>query len=153
VGSGRGRSLPTSRWAALFVAAGIGLLAAACWAVLRGILELGATSLVVSGLGGWAIGRTLRQANLPALLAAAMGVAAWLSGLIIAWLLAMALLPASSRTFVERLESTPFLDWLSPQLGLLEITGLFLYAVAAGYAARASAGPGSSRDPAGRRSG
>ena len=129
--------------AALVAACGIGLLAAACWAVLRGILELGATSLLVAGLGGWTIGLTLRQARLPALLAAAMGVATWVVGLVLTWLLAMALLPGSSRTFFERLEGTPFVDWASPQLGLLELAALLLYAVAAGYTARASARPGS----------
>jgi hypothetical protein len=53
----------------------------------------------------------------------------------------MALLPSSSRTFAERLESTPFLDWLTPQLGLLEMVGLLVYGAAAAYAARPSARP------------
>jgi hypothetical protein len=49
---------------------------------------------------------------------------------------AMALLQASTRTFLERLSSTPFVDWLSPQFGWLETAGLVLYIVAALYGAR-----------------
>ena len=126
----------------MVLAAGVALAAAAGWAVLRGILELGATALVVAGLGGWGIGAALRQASLPALLATAMGAGAWLLGLLLTWLLAMAVLPGSSRTFLARIEGTPFVDWLSPQLGLLELAGLVLYTGMAAYAARAAARPG-----------
>ena len=48
----------------------------------------------------------------------------------------MAMLPGSSRTFLERVEGTPFLDWLAPQFSLLEVAGLVLYVVAALYGAR-----------------
>jgi len=135
--SARTRSLP----GALLVASGVVLLAAAAWALLRGVLELGPTSLAVATLGGWGIGAVLRQARAPVLLAVLLGLAAWLLGLFFSWLLAMALLPSSTRTFAERLEGTPFLDWLSPQFGLLETLGLLVYGATAAYGARPSARP------------
>ncbi len=45
----------------------------------------------------------------------------------------MAILPGSTRTWLERIEGTPFLDWLSPQFGLLELAGLVLWVGAALY--------------------
>ncbi len=67
---------------------------------------------------------------------AAMAVLAWGLGLVLTWVTAMALLPESTRTLVERLQNTPFLEWLSPQFGWLEIAGLVLYVVAALFGAR-----------------
>jgi hypothetical protein len=55
---------------------------------------------------------------------------------VLTWVTAMALLQESTRTFVERLQSTPFLDWLGPQFGWLEIAGLVLYVGAALFGAR-----------------
>jgi hypothetical protein len=135
--SARTRSLP----GALLAAGGVVLLAAAAWALLRGVLELGPTSLAIAALGGWGIGVVLRQARAPVLLAVLLGLVAWLLGLVFSWLLAMAILPSSSRTFAERLEGTPFLDWLAPQFGPLEVLGLLVYGAAAAYAARPSARP------------
>jgi len=117
------------------------LLAAAAWALLRGVLELGPTSLAIAALGGWGIGAVLRQARAPVPLAVFLGLVAWLLGLVLSWLLAMALLPSSARTFAERLVGTPLLDWLTPQLGLLEMVGLLVYGAAAAYGARPSARP------------
>jgi hypothetical protein len=113
------------------------------WAVLRGILELGPTALAAAAIGGWGIGLVLREARAPVLLAASMGLLAWALGLLFSWLLAMALLPGSSRTLPERILATPFLDWLAPQLGLLEILGLSLLVGLAAWTARPAA-----RDPA-----
>lgn len=112
------------------------LLAAVAWALLRGILELGVGLLALAALGGWGIGSALRTAWPSAILGALVGTAAWLLGLVLTWLVAMALLPASSRTFLERLAATPFSDWLSPQFGLLEVAGLLLLAGVAAIAAR-----------------
>jgi hypothetical protein len=125
----------------LLTAVGVVLLTAAAWALLRGVLGLGFTALAVSALGGWGIGAILRRARAPVLLAVLLGLVAWALGLVFSWLLAMALLPASSHTFVERLQGTPFLDWLSPQLGLLEVAGLLVTVAAAAYGARPSARP------------
>jgi hypothetical protein len=111
-------------------------LAALAWALLKGILELGIGLLGVAMVGGWAIGALLWQVRASPWLAAAIATLAWLAGLVLTWLLALAILPASSRTFVERVQGTPFLDWLSPQFGLLEIAGLLLYVLASLYGAR-----------------
>jgi hypothetical protein len=123
------------------MACGVASLTAAAWAVLRGVLELGLSALVVSALGGWAIGVVLRQGRAPVRLAVLLGLATWALGLVFSWLLAMALLPSSSRTFLERLEGTPLLDWLSPQIGFLEVAGLLVTVAAAAYGARPSARP------------
>lgn len=114
----------------------LALAAAAAWALLRGILELGPSLLAVSALGGWGIGKLMRAAGGATIVAVALAATAWLLGLIGTWLVSMALLPGSSRTFAERLEATPFVDWMSPQLGLLEVAGLLLYGIAAAYGAR-----------------
>jgi hypothetical protein len=50
----------------------------------------------------------------------------------------MALLPGSTRSFFERLAATPFLDWLAPQLGPIEILALVVLVGAAAWAARPS---------------
>jgi hypothetical protein len=111
-------------------------LAALAWALLKGILELGPGLLGVALVGGWSIGALLRPVRAAPWLAGAIAALAWLAGLLLTWMVALAILPASSRTFVERLESTPFLDWISPQFGLLEMAGLLLYVLAALYGAR-----------------
>ena len=129
------RLYPRSMAMAVTEALLVALLAALAWALLKGILELGVGLLVVSALGGWSIGAVLRQVRPVPLLAAAIAALAWLGGLLLSWLLAMAILPGSSRTFLERIEGTPFIDWIWPQFGLLEIAGLVLFAVAAAYAA------------------
>lgn len=133
--SARGRPL-----IALGGAVAVALLAAAGWAVLRGIFELGPGSLAVAFLGGWGIGVCVRRAGVSPLLArsspllaGALGFGGWLLSLVFTWLLAMAILPGSTRTWLERLEGTPFLDWLSPQFGLLELAGLVLWVGAALY--------------------
>ena len=112
------------------------LLAAAAWALLKGILELSLGLLALAAFGGWAIGAVLWQVRAAPLLAMAIAALAWLGGLVGTWLVAMAILPASVRTFPERLESTPFLDWLAPQFGVVEIAGLVVFLIAAAYGAR-----------------
>jgi hypothetical protein len=143
-GRNDGRGLPARSLAgALLLAIAAASLTAVAWALLRGVLELGLTALIVSALGGWTIGVVLRQARAPVLLALIMGLAAWALGLVFSWLLAMALLPGSTRTLFERLENTPLLDWLSPQLGLLEVAALLVTVAAAAYGARPAARPAS----------
>ena len=124
---------------ATLLALAAGLATAVAWAVARVILELGPGSLVIAGIGGWAIGSLMRQALGPPLLAAALGGLAWLAGLTLTWLLAMAVLPGSMRTFAERVGATPFLDWLAPQLGLLEAAALLVLAGLAAWMARPAA--------------
>ena len=128
--------VPRSRAAAIVEALLVAALAALAWALLKGILEFGPGLLGVAVVGGWAIGALLWQVRATPLLAGAIAALAWLLGLVLTWLIAMAILPGSSRTFIERVEGTPFLDWLSPQFGLLEMAGLVLYVLAALYGAR-----------------
>jgi hypothetical protein len=122
---------------AVIMALAVALLAAVAWALLRGILELGPSLLAVVALTGWAIGALIRQVGGPLLLAVSIAALAWLLGLVGTWLVSMAVLPGSTRTFAERLDAIPFLDWISPQLGPLELAGLVLFMVAAAYGARA----------------
>jgi hypothetical protein len=114
------------------VVAGLG---AGAWAVVKGVLEFPGV-LAIAVVAGWGIGTLLWQVRLNPLLAALIAGGAWLAGLVLTWLVAMAILPGSSRTFFERVEHTPFLDWLAPQFGIVEIVGLGLYVVAALYGAR-----------------
>jgi hypothetical protein len=130
------RLRPRSAGIAIVEALLVALLAALAWGLLKGILELGVGLLAVAALGGWTIGVVLYQVRLSPLLAAAIAALAWLAGLVATWLVAMTILPSSSRTFVERIEGTAFIDWLSPQFGLLEVVGLLLFVVAAVYGAR-----------------
>ncbi len=116
-------------------AVAVGLLAACAWALIKGILEFPGV-LAVAVVGGWAIGALLWQVRANPLLAALIAAGAWLAGLLLTWLVAMAILPGSSRTFFERVEGTPFVDWLAPQFGVIEVLGLALYVIAALYGAR-----------------
>lgn len=127
----RPRSLPL----ALLEAALVALVSALAWAFLKGVLEFPG-ALIVAVVGGWLIGEVLWSVRAHPLIAAAVAVGAWLVGLVLTWMTAMALLPESTRTFVGRLENTPFLEWLGPQLGWLEVAGLVLYVVAALVGAR-----------------
>lgn len=144
-GQGAGRRIAgdgaTSRSLAggLLRAGLIAVGAALAWAVLRGVLELGPTALAVAAVGGWGIGAALREAHAPAVLAALVALGAWLLGLVLSWLLAMALLPGSSRTLLERITRTPFLDWIAPQLGILEVAGLLIFVIVAAWTARPAA--------------
>lgn len=133
---GRRRLRTPRRGVAILAALAAASLAALAWALLKGILELGPGLLGVALVGGWSIGALLRPVRAAPWLAGAIAALAWLAGLLLTWMVALAILPASSRTFVERLESTPFLDWISPQFGLLEMAGLLLYVLAALYGAR-----------------
>lgn len=132
---------PWSLGRAIAMAIVVVAVTAIAWALLRGIFELRIGLLAVAAVGGWAVGAALRQAAAPSALAAALGSVAWLLGLVLTWLVSMAILPGSSRTFLERVEGTPFLDWLVPQFGALEIASLLLIVGAAAYAARPSARP------------
>ena len=125
---------PRSRAQAIGLAILVVVLAATGWAFLRGILELGVGLVAVAFLGGWGIGATTRMAKASPIVAVILAAAAWLLGLIFTWLLALAILPGSSRTFIERVEGTSFIDWMGPQFGLVEIIGLVVYVVTAVYA-------------------
>ncbi len=128
----------------LLMAALVVLLSALVWSLFKGVLEFGIGLIVVAVIGGWGIGVLVKPIHRAPLVAVALAALAWLAGLVGTWLIAMLLLPGSSRTFLERLQATPFVDWLAPQFGLLEIVGLALFVVAAAYGARPERQPGKS---------
>jgi len=130
---------PPSTARAVLLALAVGLAGAVAWALLKGILEFPGV-LAVAVVAGWGMGALLWQAGVQPLLAATIAAGAWLVGLVLTWLLAMALLPDSTRTLPERLEATPFLEWQAPQFGAIEIAGLVLYVLAALYGARSRPG-------------
>ncbi len=129
------RFRPGSTPLALGEAVLVALLSALAWAVVRGVLEFPG-ALAIAVVGGWLIGEILWSVRAHPLVAAVIAGLAWLAGLVLTWLTAMALLQESTRTFIERLQHTPFLDWLGPQFGWLEIVGLALYIAGALFGAR-----------------
>lgn len=137
--AGPERFRPSSLPMALIEAALVALLSAVAWAFLKGVLEFPG-ALIVSVIGGWLIGEVLWSVRAHPAVAAGIAAAAWFVGLVFTWIIAMALLPESTRTFVERLQTTPFLEWLGPQFGWLEIGGLVLYVGAALVGARPRSG-------------
>jgi hypothetical protein len=122
-------------------AAGVALVSA----LSHAILSITSGLLAAAVLGGWLIGLAARVGawgtgshvpdGRPRLLATVAALGAWLGGLLVAWLVSMAILPGSTRPFPERLAGTPFLDWVGPQLGPLEVVGLGLIVVIAGLTA------------------
>jgi hypothetical protein len=132
--------VPAALAEAIVVGVGAGLL----WAVIKGVLEFPG-GLAVAVVGGWAIGALLWQVRASPWLAAGLAALTWLLGLVLTWFVAMLILPASSRTLLERIQGTPFLDWLAPQFGALELAGLVLYVGAALYGARPRSGATASR--------
>jgi hypothetical protein len=129
------RFRPGSTALALGEAVLVALLSALAWAVVRGVLEFPG-ALAIAVVGGWLIGEILWSVRAHPLVAAVIAGLAWLAGLVLTWVTAMALLPESTRTFIERLQHTPFLDWLGPQFSWLEVVGLALYIVGALFGAR-----------------
>lgn len=129
---------PWSRSRSVLVALAAGLGAAVAWALLRSVLDITVGSLVVAALGGWAIGRSLRHsvAGGSSWLAGGLAAAGWLASLLLSWVVAMAILPESSRSLPERLAATSFLDWLLPQLGVVEFGALVVWVGAALIAIR-----------------
>jgi hypothetical protein len=137
-------SRPTGTWSpvlALIVALGVALVTAIAWAILRSVLDITVGSLVVTAFGGWGIGAALRRGGISPVVAAGLAVAAWVAAMLLAWLVAMAILPGSDRSLGERLWATPFLDWLTPQLGIVEVGALIVAVGAALLASR----PGGAR--------
>ena len=94
------------------------------------------------------MGDHIGRRSAPGVVGGALGAACWLAGLVGAWLVAMAILPGSSRTFTERLSATPFLAWLEPQLGLADLLALGLFAVFGVIGARSASTQDGQADPA-----
>jgi hypothetical protein len=128
--------------AGLVTAAAVGL----GLGVLRSVFDLGPGLLVVAAVGAWLLGEAVARgawgsaAHMPhegvPRIAAVLGAIAWLAGSAVDYLLSLALLPASSRTFAERLSDQPFLAWLAPQLSLLDAAEIVILMVVAWRSAR-----------------
>ena len=127
--------LPRSTAAIVALALLAGVAGALAWALLKGILEFPGV-LAVAVVAGWGIGALLWRIRAHPLLAALVAFAAWLLGLVLTWLVSMAILPGSTRSLLERIEATSFLEWQAPQFGVIELLGLLLYVLAALYGAR-----------------
>jgi len=134
---------------ALAFGAAAGLGTALVIALFHALLSVTAGFIAISVLGGWLMGvgvrsgawsgRPHRPARAPLALAAALGLATWIAGLVLAWLLSMLILPGSTRPFLDRLVAVPFLDWLGPQLGPLDLLRLVLLAGVAWVTAHTTA--------------
>jgi hypothetical protein len=121
---------------ALALGVAVGLIVAIAAALLRSVLDLTAGLVAVAVAGGWLVGAAVRRgawaglphrgSGAPEWMGLALGVITWVAALVLAWVVAMAILPGSERTLVERLTGTPFLDWLAPQLGFADMLGLVL---------------------------
>jgi len=131
----------------LGVLAGLGT--AILTAVFHALLSITAGLIAISLLGGWLIGVGVRSgawrgrphlpSRAPLALAAAVGLVTWIAGMVLSWLLSMAILHGSSRTFLERLAATPFLDWIAPQFGPLDLLTFVLLVGVAWAAAHTTA--------------
>lgn len=132
----------------LLTAVGIG----AVLAVLIGILDLDIGLLAPAAFGGWAIGIATRAGawpNVVALpsrpvrgLAIAFAAFAGLAGHFGAYVVSLMLRPDSSLTFDQRVAQSSFLDWLSPQLSLLQVLELLLLCGIAWYSSRSTSSVG-----------
>lgn len=124
-----------------------GAAAALLWLVIGGTLDLDAGLVVVAVVGGWLVGGGTAlgawgrgdaahvTGRIP-WLAAALAVLTWLVATFLLYLYAQITLPASSLTLADRLASTPFTDWLAPQLLPLGPLELLLLAVVSWWSAR-----------------
>lgn len=131
---------------ALALGLAVGLIVAVAVAFVRSILDVTAGLLALAVVGGWAIGAAIRRgawsgtphraSAAPGLLGMLLGAVSWIAGLVLAWVVAMAVLAGSERTLFERLTGTPFLDWLAPQLGIADLVGLVLAAGLGWWGAR-----------------
>lgn len=88
----------------------------------------------------WGASPHLPRTDLPGIgvpaIAALLGALAWLAGSAVDYLISLALLPGSSRTFGERLADQPFTSWLAPQLSLLDAAEIVVLMVVAWRSAR-----------------
>jgi hypothetical protein len=130
------------------VAGGIAgaVLVTVAWVVLGGALGLDWGMAVAAGAGGWLIGALVtegawsrvphvRRAG-PPLLAAVLGLVAWLAGQYAVYLWTRLTLPDSHLGFTERVAATPFPVYFGGIFGPLEVLEIVLIATAAWLAAR-----------------
>jgi hypothetical protein len=127
---------------------GVGSGVAVLAALLRSVLDLTTGLIALALVGGWAVGAAVRRgawagmrhrpSAAPETLGLVLGATTWVAALVLAWVVAMAVLPGSERTLPERLAATPLLDWLGPQAGLADLACLALAALLGWYGARSA---------------
>jgi hypothetical protein len=125
-----------------------GVLVSVVYGVLWGGLGITFGLIAVSAVGGAGVGVAVRwgawgasphrSSPAPERLGLLLGAVTWAGCMVASWLVAMATLPASARSLLDRLSSNPFLDWLGPQLGALELFDLALLAGVAWVSARSA---------------
>ncbi len=123
---------------ALGTALAMGLLAA--------IFQVELGLLAIAAVGGWAIGVAVAWGSWgfgvhprmtgPPFLAAVLGGLAWLGGSMIDYLVSLAILPGSTRTFPERVAQQSFGDYLGQQLSLVDGLAVALLVLFAWRSAR-----------------
>ena len=108
----------------------------AFWAVAEAILDFGAGLIVVAAIAGWLTGTavalgaepgSLRRARSTLRLAVAVCLAIWPVAIVAAYLLSRFILQGSDLTFLERIASTPIVEYVGPQflpVGPLELAAL-----------------------------
>ena len=106
------------------------------WILLAAILELRVGLVVLAAAAGWLIGTavalgaepgTLRRQRSTVLLAVGLCAGVWLVGTFAAYLVSLAILPASSVDLATRMANAPFLDPVAAAFlpgGLLELLAL-----------------------------
>jgi hypothetical protein len=129
----------------------VGLAVAVAAGLLRSILDVTTGLIALAVVGGWGVGAAVRRgawagmphrsSSAPEVLGLLLGAATWVAALVLAWVVAMAILPGSERTLLERLAATPLLEWLEPQAGLADVLGLGITALLAWYGARSAGTP------------
>jgi hypothetical protein len=136
---------PRLAWAALSGLA-VALATVSGFAAVATIFDVGPGLLAVCAVGGWLLGRAVRYgawsggthsgtASVPGL-AVAVALLTWLAAEVGTYLLALAARPDSVLSMGDRIAQSPFLEWLGPQFGPVEILELFLLIGIAGFAAR-----------------
>lgn len=128
---------------------GAALLVAIAGGLLRSVLDVTVGLLALAVAGGWVVGAAVRRGAwgglahrasvAPEVLGLVLGAVTWVLVLVVAWVVAMAILPGSERTLLDRLAATPLLDWLAPQLGPADVLSLVLAAGLGWFGARSSA--------------
>jgi hypothetical protein len=114
--------------------------------LLAAIFQVELGLLAIAAVGGWAIGVAVAWGSWgfgvhplitgPPLLAAVLGGLAWLGGSVVDYLLSLAILPGSTRTFQERVAQQPFGDYLGQQLSLVDGLAVVLLVTLAWRSAR-----------------
>lgn len=121
------------------------IVVALIWMVAAGLANVTAGLLVLALVGGYGIGTATAYGSwgeaphdpLPTLrlLGAGLGVAAWLLGTFLDYLIGLAVIPGSTSSLGEKMAAQPYPVALAAQFGLLDVAAI---ALLAGFAWRAA---------------